>query len=198
MGGISMGSSCGAGYANGDGNLNGWINELCHTKIDLSSEAPSDPWSEFTHTGLAHMYMGQRAATKLVSKLGIDVPENMVYPHANMCTIRHEDHAKCLKLIQKAMADPATQEKVRPLYETIGVYLGYALAQFSEFYKIEHVMILGRVSKGTGGDVMLDTARKVLETEFPELPKIEFHTADDHFKAVGQCIAAAALPPVKK
>ena len=31
-------------------------------------------------------------------------------------------------------------------------------------------MILGRVSKGKGGDLMLDTARKVLTEEFPELP----------------------------
>mmetsp|Transcript_142923 Transcript_142923/g.249258 ORF Transcript_142923/g.249258 Transcript_142923/m.249258 type:complete len:498 (-) Transcript_142923:195-1688(-) len=196
--GISMGSSCGAGYANADGNLNGWINELCHTKVDMNPEAPSDPWSNFNHTGLSHMYLGQRAATKLVSKIGIEVPPNYVYPHPDMCTIKHEDHANCLKYIQKAMADPATEAQVRPLYETIGVYLGYALANWAEFYKIDHVMILGRVSKGKGGDIMLDMAHKVLDTEFPELSKVKFHTADDHFKAVGQCIAAAALPPLKK
>jgi predicted NBD/HSP70 family sugar kinase len=195
--GLSMGSSAGVGYANGDGNLNGWINEMCHVKLDLSPEAPSDPWSNFKHTGLTHMYLGQRACTKWVSKLGIDVPESYMYPHPNMCTIRHEDHAQCLKLIQKAMADPAHEAKIAPLYETCGVYLGYALAQWSEFYKIDHVMVLGRVSKGKGGDIVLNTAKKVLETEFPELPKVTFHTADDHFKAVGQCIAAAALPPLK-
>merc|ERR1712032_547209 len=114
-----------------------------------------------------------------------------------MCTIKHEDHAQCLKLIQKAMADPEQEAKTRELYETVGVYLGYALAQYSEFYKIDHVMILGCVSKGKGGDLMLSTAKKVLETEFPDFPPITFHTADDHFKAVGQCIAAAALPVIK-
>merc|ERR1712087_857525 len=98
------------------------------------------------------------------------------------------------KLIQKAMADEASEPKTRQIYETVGVYLGYALAQYCEFYPIDHVMILGRVSKGAGGDLMLDIAKKVLETEFPEIPKITFHTADDQFKAVGQCIAAAALP----
>jgi len=75
--------------------------------------------------------------------------------------------------------------------------LGYALAQYCEFYEIDHVMILGRVSKGAGGDIVLDTAKKVLQEEFPDNAKIEFHTADDHFKGVGQCIAAAALPPLK-
>merc|ERR1719261_2050461 len=195
--GISMGSSEGGGYANKDGNLMGWINELCYIRLDLNPEAPTDPWTKGSHRGMSHMYLGQRGATKLAAKAGVQVPANYVYPHPDMCTIKHEDHAQCLKLIQKAMADPASEPQVRRLYETVGVYLGYGLAQYSEFYKIDHVMIPGRVSKGAGGDLMLNVAKKVLETEFPDLPKIEFHTADDHFKAVGQCIAAAALPEIK-
>jgi len=192
--GISMGSSEGGGYANADGNLTGWINEMCYIRLDLNPEAPTDPWTKGAHTGISHMYLGQRGATKLAAKAGVKVPENYVYPHPDMCTIKHEDHAQCLKLIQKAMADPAQEPTVRNLYVTVGVYLGYALAQYSEFYQIDHVMILGRVSKGAGGDLMLDTAKAVLAAEFPEYTHIQFHTADDHFKAVGQCIAAAALP----
>jgi len=189
--GISMGSSEGAGYANADGNLLGWINELCYVKLDMNPKAPTDPWTKGNHRGCSHMYLGQRGATKNAYKV-CEVPENYKYPHPDMCTIKHEDHAQCLKLIQKAYVD--APDKACDLYRTCGVYLGYALAQYTEFYKIDHVMILGRVSKGAGGDLVLKTASEVLETEFPELPKITFHTADDHFKAVGQCIAAAALP----
>merc|ERR1711979_124964 len=195
--GISMGSSEGGGYANSDGNLMGWINEMCYIRLDLNPEAPTDPWTKGHHRGVSHMYLGQRGATKLAAKAGVQVPPNYVYPHPDMCTIKHEDHAQCLKLMQKAMADPAKKERVSQIYETVGVYLGYALAQYSEFYKIDHVMILGRVSKGDGGDIMLDTAKKVLKEEFPEFANIQFHTADDHLKAVGQCIAAAALPTLK-
>merc|ERR1711865_1296771 len=194
--GISMGSSEGGGYANEDGNLMGWINELCYLRLDLNPDAPTDPWTKGNHTGISHMYLGQRGPTRLAVKTGIELPENYRYPHEDMCTIRHETHAQCLKLVQAGIKDAAHQEKVEQLYETIGVYLGYALAQYCEFYQIDHVMILGRVSKGEGGDIMLATAKKVLETEFPEYAGIEFHTADDHFKAVGQCIAAAALPTV--
>merc|ERR1719277_1496454 len=196
--GISMGSSEGAGYANKDGDLMGWISELCYVRLDLNPKAPTDPWSKGAHTGMSHLYLGQRGVTKLAARGGVDVPENYVFPHPDMCTIKHEDHAQCLKLIQKAMTDPEKEPKVREIYETVGVYLGYALAQYSEFYSIDHVMILGRVSKGDGGDLMLDTAKKVLTEEFPDIPPITFHTADDHFKGVGQCIAAAALPPLKK
>merc|ERR1719162_1791467 len=191
--GISMGSSEGGGYANEDGNLMGWINELCYIKLDMNPEAPDDPWTKGAHRGISHLYLGQRGATKNAHKI-TEVPDNYKYPHPDMCTITHENHAQCLKLIQKAMAD--TPEKASDLYKTCGVYLGYALAQYTEFYKIDHVMILGRVSKGAGGDLVLKTAGEVLATEFPDLPKIEFHTADDHFKAVGQCIAAAALPTI--
>merc|ERR1712176_278752 len=191
--GISMGSSEGGGYANGDGNLLGWINELCYIKLDLNPNAPTDPWTKGAHRGISHMYLGQRGATKNAYKI-TEVPENYKYPHPDMCTIKHEDHAQCLKLIQEAMKK--SPEKASDLYKTCGVYLGYGLAQYTEFYKIEHVMILGRVSKGDGGDLMFKTAAEVLEKEFPQLPKIQFHTADDHFKAVGQCIAAAALPSI--
>jgi predicted NBD/HSP70 family sugar kinase len=194
--GISMGSSEGGGYANADGNLMGWINELCYIRLDLNPDAPTDPWTKGHHRGMSHMYLGQRGATKLAGRNGVQVPENYYYPHPDMCTIKHEDHANCLKLIQKAMATPETEAQTSLIYETIGVYLGYALAQYCEFYTIDHVMILGRVSKGKGGDLMLDTAKKVLETEFPEYAHMQFHTADDHFKAVGQCIAAAALPTI--
>merc|ERR1712185_106643 len=195
--GISMGSSEGGGYANADGNLMGWINELCYIKLDMNPRAPTDPWTGGAHRGISHMYLGQRGATKNAAKI-CEVPDNYKYPHPDMCTIKHEDHAQCLKLIQKAMEDPAQEPSVRKLYETVGVYLGYGLAQYCEFYAIEHVMILGRVSKGKGGDIMLDMAKKVLEEEFPQYSKIQFHTADDHFKAVGQCIAAAALPTLNE
>mmetsp|Transcript_34072 Transcript_34072/g.59288 ORF Transcript_34072/g.59288 Transcript_34072/m.59288 type:complete len:493 (+) Transcript_34072:65-1543(+) len=196
--GISMGSSEGAGYSDKDGNLLGWINELCYLRLDLNPKAPTDPWTKGAHTGISHLYLGQRGATKLAPKAGVDLPDDLKYPHPNMCTITHEAHAQCLKKIQEAMKDEAKEPEVRKIYETVGVYLGYALGQYCEFYKIDHVMILGRVSKGKGGDIMLDTAKKVLEEEFPDFAGIQFHTADDHFKAVGQCIAAAALPTLPK
>merc|ERR1711924_348061 len=181
--GISMGSSEGGGYANADGNLMGWINELCYIKHDMNPKAPTDPWTGGAHRGISHMYLGQRGATKNAHKI-CKVPDNYVYPHPDMCTIKHEDHAQCLKLVQAAMKDDPA--KATELYKTCGVYLGYGLAQYCEFYKIDHVMILGRVSKGDGGDIMLNTAQEVLKAEFPDLPPIKFHTADDHFKAVGQ------------
>merc|ERR1740138_1443774 len=115
-----------------------------------------------------------------------------------MNTMRHEGHAQCLKKIQAALKDADKKEQCAKLYETVGVYLGYALAQYSEpgHYSIDNVIILGRVSTGEGGTVMCNKAKEVLEVEFPYLKHIKFHFPDEHFKRVGQCIAAAALPSV--
>ena len=33
------------------------------------------------------------------------------------------------------------------IYETIGVYLGYATAQFKDFYEFGYFLIVGRVTK---------------------------------------------------
>merc|ERR1740138_1397392 len=132
------------------GNLMGWINELCYIKLDMNPKAPTDPWTGGAHRGISHMYLGQRGATKNAHKI-CKVPDNYVYPHPDMCTIKHEDHAQCLKLVQAAMKDDP--DKAGDLYKTCGVYLGYGLAMYIDSgYEIEHVMILGRVSKGDGGD----------------------------------------------
>merc|ERR1711862_372297 len=165
--GISMGSSEGAGYANGDGNLMGWINELCYVPCDLNPEAPTDPWQP--HRGMSHKYLGQRGTTKLAALGGVDIPEEMQPWHPNMNVMKHEPHAKCLKLIQAAMKDPAKEPQARKIYETVGVYLGYTIALYCEHYTIDHLMIMGRVSSGDGGQIVLDTAKKVLQIEFPHL-----------------------------
>mmetsp|Transcript_26288 Transcript_26288/g.34542 ORF Transcript_26288/g.34542 Transcript_26288/m.34542 type:complete len:132 (-) Transcript_26288:424-819(-) len=97
------------------------------------------------------------------------------------------------KLSKKRMAEGDPNAKL--IYESIGVYLGYALAQYSEFYEIDHVLILGRVTSGDGGQIILDKAKEVLESEFPDLD-LSYHTPNEHMKRVGQCVAAAALPKI--
>ena len=62
-------------------------------------------------------------------------------------------------------------------------------------YSLSHALILGRVTTGEGGAVILEEAGKVLAKEFPELDeKIAFHQPDEKNKRHGQAIAAASLP----
>lgn len=117
--GISMGSSEGGGYANKNGNLPGWINEMCYYKLDLNPDAPTDPWTKGTHTGISHMYLGQRGATKLAGKVVKGLREDLIYPHENMCMMQHKQHAEALEAIQAAHKDPAQKEAVDQIYKTV-------------------------------------------------------------------------------
>ena len=85
--------------------------------------------------------------------------------------------------------------RVVAIYETIGVYFGYAIAYYSIFYDIKHVLIMGRVTSGKGGEIILDKANKVIKEEFPELAeKCELHIPDEKSRRVGQ--SAASLPKI--
>jgi hypothetical protein len=77
----------------------------------------------------------------------------------------------------------------------MGVYLGYGLAHYADFYDVKNLMILGRCTSGRGGDLILDGAKNVLQAEFPELlEKIHIQLPDEKSRRVGQSIAAASLP----
>ena len=60
------------------------------------------------------------------------------------------------------------------------------------------MLLLGRVMSGKGGDIILDTCRKVLADEYPEYAdKIQPALPDEKFRRVGQSMAAASLPELK-
>ena len=85
------------------------------------------------------------------------------------------------------------------LYETIGVYFGYAIAYYALFYEIDHVLIMGRVTSGEGGTLLLDKAREVLKKDFPEIyTRSHLHIPDEKSRRVGQSVAAASLPKIQR
>jgi hypothetical protein len=98
-----------------------------------------------------------------------------------------------LKFIQEKLEDGHTGAV--QIWECMGIYLGYSLAQYADFYKIKHVLILGRCTSGRGGDLILNGANQVLRSEFPDLAaKIHVQLPDEKSRRVGQSIAAASLP----
>ena len=180
--GIALGTSTAAGYVTADGNITSWLNELAFVPVAYNPDAPADEWSgDF---GVGSQYLSQQAVGRLAPLAGIETPADMGLPDK-------------LKVVQKLRAEG--HAGARQVYETIGVYLGYAVAHFAEFYDIAHVLVLGRVTSGPGGDDIIDGARRVLDVEFPELAaRIVFHVPDEKDKRHGQAIAAASLPEVPR
>lgn len=176
--GLAFGTSTAAGYVNRDGNITTWLNELAFAPVDYNPNAPVDEWSG--DYGCAVQYFSQQCVGRLLNAAGIELPENLTLPEK-------------LKEVQKLM-DKADCRAIK-IYETIGTYFGYAVAHYADFYEIEHLLILGRVTSGPGANVILDGAKEVLKEEFPELARsIEFHVPDEKDKRHGQAIAAASLP----
>lgn len=179
--GIAMGSSEAGGYVDRKGNITTRLNELAFVPIDFNGQAPIDVWSKDFGCGV--QYLSQVAVARLAQKSGININKNY-------------SPAEKLKFVQGLLAKG--DDRAVKIFETIGIYLGYAIAHYAEFYNIEHILILGRVTSGKGGYIILQKAKQVLKEEFPEIfKKITLHLPDESNRRVGQSIAAASLPLLK-
>ena len=180
--GIAMGTSEAVGYVDKDSNVLGWLNELAFAPVDLQEGAMQDEWS--TDYGVGCKYFSQDAVIKLAPAAGIELDPAL-------------SPAEKLKVVQGLMAED--DPRAAAIYETIGAYLAYTVVLYSQFYDIEHMMMLGRVMSGKGGDIILDVCNSILKDEFPELAsKVEVMLPDEKTRRVGQSVAAATLPEIKK
>ncbi|MBQ6645833.1 MAG: ROK family protein [Clostridia bacterium] len=176
--GIAMGTSEAGGYVDGNGYITGWLNELAFVPVDMNPDALVDEWSGDVGCGVK--YFSQDAVIKLCPAAGIELSDEMTL-------------AEKLKYVQQLHA--SGDKRTAGIYQTIGVYFGYQIAYYARYYDIKHVLIMGRVTSGEGGQILLKTAREVLEKEYPTLAsKIQLHIPDENSRRVGQSVAAASLP----
>jgi predicted NBD/HSP70 family sugar kinase len=180
--GVAMGSSEAVGFMDKRGRILGWLNELAFAPVDYNTKAPADEWSgDF---GVGALYFSQQAVNKLLPAAKIKLPEKMDLPER-------------LVEVQKLML--AGDERAAKIYETIGVYLGYTIPHYADFYDFDHMLILGRVTTGEGGDIVLRKAAEVMKQDFPKVAdRIQMHVPDEKTRRVGQAVAAASLPKMKK
>lgn len=180
--GISMGTSQAGGYVTPQGAITNWLNELAFVPVDYATGAHVDEWSQ--DGGVGAQYFSQQAVGRLLAPAGIDAPDGMGLPEK-------------LVMVQELMA--RGDERARRIYETIGTYFGYAIAHYADFYEFRHLLLLGRVLSGEGGNLILRVGRQVLEDEFPELAeRVKEHTPGEAEKRHGQAVAAASLPEIPK
>ena len=173
--GIAMGSSLAAGFVTPQGAITTWLNELAFVPVDYREDAPADEWSG--DRGVGVQYFSQQAVGRLLEPAAEPLPAK-------------------LERVQKLVA--AGDGRARRVYETIGVWFGYTIAHYADFYDIRHLLVLGRVMSGEGGNLILQVAEKVLKEEFPEVAeRIRFHIPDEQEKRHGQAIAAASLPAIR-
>jgi predicted NBD/HSP70 family sugar kinase len=178
--GIALGSSQAGGYVNENGNITGWLNELAFVPVDYNPAAPVDEWSGDAGCGV--QYFSQQAVFRLADAAGITLGVDL-------------QAVDKLKTVQDLLA--GGDERARRIFETIGVYLGYGIAHYADYYDVAHVLILGRVTSGEAGPIIQAKAQEVLRLEFPGLAaRLNLHLPDEQSRRVGQAVAAASLPAI--
>ncbi|HPO12495.1 MAG TPA: ROK family protein [Candidatus Hydrogenedentes bacterium] len=178
--GVALGSSEAGGYVTLDGNITDWLNELAFCPVDYSPDAPREEWSG--DLGVGANYFSQQCVFRLAPKAGIELPKDVT-------------DAERLKFVQQMLE--AGHEGAVNIWKSIGVYMGYGIAHYADFYDLKHVLILGRCTSGSGGTLILDGANEVLRAEFPSIAKnVHIQLPDEKSRRVGQSIAAASLPIV--
>lgn len=176
--GVAMGSSEAAGYVTLQGNITDWLNELAFAPVDYSPDAPIDEWSG--DKGCGALYFSQQCVFRLAPQAGIELPGGVT-------------DAEKLKSVQEKLE--AGHDGAVKIWQSMGIYLGYTLAHYADFYHLKHALILGRCTSGQGGPLMLEGVNKVLNSEFPNLAaQINLQLPDEKSRRVGQSIAAASLP----
>ena len=182
MMGLAMGTSEAVGYVDADQNVLGWINELAFAPVDLQPTAMQDEWS--LDFGVGCKYFSQDAVIKLCPAAGIELDESLSL-------------AEKLKAVQKLME--ADDPRAQAIFETIGAYFGYTVVLYSQFYDLDYIMLMGRVMSGKGGDTILRVTNEILADEYPQLAqKCLVTLPDEKMRRVGQAVAAASLPAIRK
>ena len=180
--GVAMGSSEAVGYVDMKGRMTGRISELAFAPVDFNPAAPKCEWSG--DHGVGAMAFSQQAVNWLGEKFGFKFPKSMKLPER-------------LKVVQAAMEKG--DAKALKVYIQIGRFLAHAIPWYNEFYDYENMMILGRVTSGLGGEVILETAKAMLKDVYPEWSeKIDIFMPDEKARRLGQSVAAAQIPVIKK
>jgi predicted NBD/HSP70 family sugar kinase len=180
--GLSMGTSQAGGYVRPGGDITPWLNELAFAPVDYREDAPCDEWSGDAGCGV--QYLSQQAVSRLADRAGFGFRPDMPAPER-------------LVAVQEAMEKG--DRRAERVYDSMGSYLGYSIGHYSDFYNLKHVLVMGRVTSGTGGERMLLRAREVLAAEFPAVAsRTRVRMPDEKDKRHGQAIAAASLPSIRE
>ena len=148
-----MGTSQAGGYINSGGKLTGWLNELAFVPVDLNVNATKDNWSgDF---GCGKYYFSQEAVIKLANNAGIKFGDNLT-------------PAEKLKFVQNMVENGSENEKkiAEDIFSDIGIYLGYTIPFYTYFYEFKHLLVLGRVVSGKGGNIIINKAKLTLYPKF--------------------------------
>jgi len=178
--GIAMGTSEAGGFVDEQGRITGWLNELAFVPVAANGDAPRDEWSG--DIGCGASYFSQDGVIRLAGRAGI---------------LWEDDLTPAEKLKEVQSLAEAGDPRAEAVFRTIGVHLGHTLGYYHDLYGCAHVLLLGRVMSGQGGDMILKLCHQVLKEDYPALcERMTVSLPNEAFRRVGQSVAAAGLPKI--
>lgn len=180
--GLSLGTGLGAGFVDEHGQVSGMLCEVGKTILDMDAEAPEHIYNKTR--GAALHYCSQNAVFRLAEGAGIALD------HVDML-------AEKLRRVQ-ALVDSGDRSATA-VFEAVGRDLAVAVAEFHDYFHMAHVVLVGRVTAGRGGEILLASADAALKRDFPEVAdEVRLHVPDspagidrNTFSEFAQAMAAA-------
>lgn len=170
--GIAMGTSQAGGYVDENGHITGRLNELAFLPVDVSAQAPVDPWSG--DSGVGERYFSQEGVLWLAGQSGL-APQG-------------DTPAEMLRWVQALVQKG--DERALGAFSELGRMLGLTLPWYRRLLGCRNVLLLGRVISGAGGERLAEACRTELRRAGEEM---ELFLPEESLRRVGQAAAAALL-----
>ena len=170
--GIAMGTSEAGGYVDENGHITGRLNELAFLPVDVSAQAPVDPWSG--DSGVGERYFSQEGGLRLAGQSGL-APQG-------------DTPAEMLRWVQALVQKG--DERALGVFSELGRMLGLTLPWYRRLLGCRNVLLLGRVISGAGGERLVEACRTELRRAGEEM---ELFLPEESLRRVGQAAAAALL-----
>jgi len=174
--GIILGASEGSGYVDKNRNITGWLNELAFAPVACSDSAVFDSWSG--DYGCGGQYLSDSAVARLAYKAGFSFEKSL-------------NDTQKREQLQKALQE--NDQKAIKVFSDIGIYLGHIIPLYAQIYEISHIMLLGEIMASKSGEIIIESAKKVLCEEYPECCNIVLHLPEETVIKEGLSFAAASL-----
>ena len=85
-------------------------------------------------------------------------------------------------------------ERAKDIFRTIGAYLAHTVPLYEMTYDIRHLIVLGRVASGVGGELIVGECCRILQEEYPALAqKVQVMLPDEKFDPTMDVSTGAAV-----
>jgi hypothetical protein len=144
---LPMGTSLGGGYLDASGKISGFLLEISKAMLNIDENAPLH--ADLKIPGVMQQILGQDGVYNFALNEGVTGVDHS--PDARRANLK--------SLIERLDQDP----QVEQVFKDVGQALGHTIALFKKFVPVDHGYLIGAVTSGRAGEIVINAATAVLE-----------------------------------